>query len=151
MLHDYSLYTFLARFVKYLNDRAAIFLCGSCRNTNNTGNLYQDNLKKSGRLSAPVILLLIFCFRLVRFLGVDFLLQLFPADGKHQLDAVLLVDLRRAGVIVDRDDVGVGLDLLDAADSALAVDVVGQAAERLRADDVLVARLGKLEHLRCQR
>ena len=58
------------------------------------------------------------------------------AVGQHQLDAVLLVDLGGAGVIVDGYDVGVGVVVLQAAHHALAHDVVGQAAEGLGADDV---------------
>ena len=37
--------------------------------------------------------------------------------------------------------------VLEGADHALADDVVGQAAEGLRADDVFRARMDKLEHL----
>ena len=57
---------------------------------------------------------------------------MFPRDGKHELDAVLLVDARGAGVVVDGDDVGLGIHLADLADLALADDVVGQAAEGRR-------------------
>ena len=42
--------------------------------------------------------------------------------GQHQLDAVLLIDLGRAGVVIDRDDVRLRIDLADLADHALARD-----------------------------
>ena len=58
---------------------------------------------------------------------------------QHQLDAVLLIDSGCAGVIVDRHNVGVGVGVLDGACHALCHDVIRQAAERLRADDVLCA------------
>ena len=45
--------------------------------------------------------------------------------GQHQLDAVFLIDLGRAGVVVDGHDVGLGVHLGDLADLALAHDVVG--------------------------
>ena len=38
------------------------------------------------------------------------------AVGQHQLDAVLLVDLGGAGVVVDSDNIGVGVVVLQAAE-----------------------------------
>jgi len=67
--------------------------------------------------------------------------------GQHELDAVFLVDLCRAGVVVHGDDVGVGVIVLQGADHALADDVVGQAAEGLGADDVGRAGVDQLQHL----
>ncbi len=67
--------------------------------------------------------------------------------GQHQLDAVLLVDLGGAGVVVDGHDIAPGVVVLELADHALAHDVVGQAAEGLGADDVGHAGVDELQHL----
>ena len=58
---------------------------------------------------------------------------------KHQLQAVFLVDLRRACVIVDGDDVDVGIPFLDGTHHTFAADMIGQTSERLCADDVWCA------------
>ena len=73
-------------------------------------------------------------------------MKLLSCDREHELYAVFLINLRRAGVIVDCNYVGVRLNLFDFSDCALAVDVVWQTAERLSADNILIARFGKLEH-----
>ena len=72
---------------------------------------------------------------------------IFPRGGEHEFDAVFLVDFGRGRVVVDRDDVGVLVHLFEGADGALARDVVGQAAERLGADDVFGARFRERRHL----
>ena len=67
-------------------------------------------------------------------------------DGEHQADAVFLIDLRGGKIVVDRHDVDARMHLRQAADHALAANVVGQAAERLGADDVFIAVFGQLQH-----
>ena len=57
---------------------------------------------------------------------------------QHQLNTVILIDLGCAGVVIDRDDVGVRIVLPDFTHHAFARDMVGQAAERLGAHNVLV-------------
>jgi len=71
-------------------------------------------------------------------------------NRKHQADTVFLIDLRRRKIVVNRNDVDARMHLRQLADHALAADVVRQAAKRLCADDVLIAVLGKLQHLRRQ-
>ena len=65
---------------------------------------------------------------------------------EHELDAVLLVDLAGAGVVVDRHDVGLRIEFLDLAQHAAADDVVWQTAKRLGADDVFAAGFDELDH-----
>ena len=69
---------------------------------------------------------------------------------KHELDAVLLVDLGCTGIVVYRDNVRLRVDLADFADHALAGNVIGQTAERLGADDIGNAFADKLDHFRRQ-
>ena len=65
---------------------------------------------------------------------------------EHELDAVLLVDLAGAGVVVDRHDVGLRIKLLDLAQHTAADDVVWQTAKGLGADDVFAAGFDELDH-----
>ena len=67
---------------------------------------------------------------------------------QHQLQAVFLVDAGGARIVVDGDDIGLGILLPQGADGALAGDVVGQAAEGLHAHDVGHAGIDQLAHLR---
>ena len=67
--------------------------------------------------------------------------------GDHQFDAIELVRLTRAGVVVDRDDVRLRVEPADLAEHATARDMVRQARERLRADDVGAARFDELHDL----
>ena len=76
-------------------------------------------------------------FLLRRRSGFPFLLsELLPGVGQHQLDAVLLIDRRSRGVIINGHDVGIGIIVLQRTDHTFAHDVVGQASEGLRAHDV---------------
>lgn len=75
-----------------------------------------------------------------------FFLQILLCGREHQLDAVQLVDLRGAGIVVDRDDVRERVLVPELLDDALSDNVVRQAGERLRADDVVDARVQELEH-----
>ena len=61
------------------------------------------------------------------------LLQVLHRGGEHQLDAVELIDLAGAGVIVHGGDIGVGIGLAQGLDDAFAHNVVGQAGEGLDA------------------
>ena len=72
---------------------------------------------------------------------------IFPCGGEHEFYSVLLIDARCRRVVVDGHDVLVFKQLLQGTHRALARDVVGQAAEGLRADDVLRSRLGERRHL----
>ena len=67
--------------------------------------------------------------------------------GQHQLDAVLLVDLGGARVIVNGYDVAPGVVVLQLSDHTLSYDVVGQAAKGLGADDVGHPGVDELQHL----
>ena len=58
--------------------------------------------------------------------------------GQHELDPVLLVDLGGAGVVVDGNNIGVGVVLLQLADHTLAHDMVGQKCWRKYRDEILV-------------
>lgn len=69
-------------------------------------------------------------------LGVRFF-QVLLGGGEHQLDAVQLIDLAGAGIVVDGYDVGAGESLAQLFDHALAHHMVRQAAEGLGADDIV--------------
>ena len=78
----------------------------------------------------------------------ELLLKALFRDGKHQLDAVFLIDTGSGGIVVDRDNIrDIAVQFAQAVDHTLAADVVGQAAKRLRADDVAVAAFDQLDHL----
>ena len=91
--------------------------------------------------------MLFFRFRSVLFFG---LLHVFLCNRQHQLDTVLLVDLRRARIVINRHNIRLRVQVFQAADHALADDVVRQAAERLCTDDIRVAAFNKLHHFRGQ-
>ena len=57
--------------------------------------------------------------------------RVFAGCGQHELDAVELVDFTGAGIVIDRSDVGHGVEASDVFDDTLAYDMVGKAAERL--------------------
>ena len=65
----------------------------------------------------------------------------------HELNAVELVDLGRAGVVVHRNDVALGMLAAQLLDHGLAHHVIGQAREGLRADDVGRTVVNQIEHL----
>ena len=66
--------------------------------------------------------------------------------GKHQLDAVFLIDLRGAGIVVDGNDIDCGDLFFNGLHHALAANVVGQASKGLGANNVVHAVVGKLQH-----
>ena len=68
--------------------------------------------------------------------------------GHEQLDPVELVRLAAAGIVVHRHEVGVGPDALQFFEYALARNVVGQAAERLEAQDVAHPVVDEFQHFR---
>ena len=72
---------------------------------------------------------------------------IFSRGREHELDSVLLIDARCRRVVVDGHDILVFKQLLQSTHRALARDMVGQAPEGLRADDVLRSRLGERRHL----
>ena len=81
-------------------------------------------------------------------MGRLFLLRRLPLGvGQHELDAVFLVDLGGAGVVIHGDNVGVRVVVFQDPDHALAHNVVGQAAEGLGTDDVGGAGVDELQHL----
>ena len=71
---------------------------------------------------------------------------LFQAVGEEQ-QAIQHVDVAHAAVEVERKEVDVGVQLLDAFFNALGHDVVGNAAEGLQAHDVVDALARQREHL----
>ena len=75
------------------------------------------------------------------------LLEVLLRHADHQLDAVQLVDLGRAGVVVDRHDVALVVHLAQALDDGLAHHVVRQARKRRAHDDVRRAVLDEVAHL----
>ena len=60
-----------------------------------------------------------------------------PCIGEHEFYAVFLIYTGSAGVIVDGNDVCVGVVLLDGTGHTLCDDMIRQASERLSADDIL--------------
>ena len=72
--------------------------------------------------------------------------RFFWRHGEHELDAVELVDLGGARVVVDGHDVGLGVSGAQRPEHALADDVVGQAREGLGADDVRAAVFDHVDH-----
>ena len=65
----------------------------------------------------------------------------------HQLDAIKLVDLRGARVVIHRHDVALGMLTAQLLDHRLAHHMVGQARKRLRTDDIGRTVVNKVEHL----
>ena len=70
----------------------------------------------------------------------------FGGYGQHQLDSVQLIDFAGAWIKVDRHDIGRGVDPPQFTEHALAGDMVGQAGERLHADDVGDTGFYQLDH-----
>ena len=68
--------------------------------------------------------------------------------GKHEFEPVFLIDFRRAGVVVDGDDICPGIFLLHRLHHALADDMIRQAAERLHDDDVRDTAVDQFRHFR---
>lgn len=64
------------------------------------------------------------------------LLQIFKCRGKHQLDPVQLVDFAGARVIIDGDDVAVGILTAQLFDHAFSYYMVGQTAKGLGTYDI---------------
>ena len=56
--------------------------------------------------------------------GLFFPGKTLPGNRKHQLNAVFLVDAGGAGVVVDRRDIGLGIEFPNPIDHALAADMV---------------------------
>ena len=73
--------------------------------------------------------------------------HVFLSHADHELNTVELVDLGRAGVVVHRDDIALGMLAAQLLDHGLAHHVVGQAREGLRADDVGRTVIDQVEHL----
>ena len=73
--------------------------------------------------------------------------HVFLGHADHELNAVELVDLGRAGVVVHRDDVALGMLTAQLLDHGLAHHVIGQARKGLRADDVGRTVINQVEHL----
>ena len=66
--------------------------------------------------------------------------------GQHQANPVLLIDLCGGEIIVNGHNVDSGMNLGQAPDHALAVDVIGETAKRLGTDDVLIAVFRQFQH-----
>ena len=74
--------------------------------------------------------------------------QTFPPNRQHEFDPVLLIYPRRAWIIVNGRNIRLRVLFPDFVDHALAADVIGQTAERLRADNISIARSDQFHHLR---
>ena len=72
--------------------------------------------------------------------------DVFESHGEHEFDAVELVDLAGAWVVVDGCDVGVGVEFAEAFDHALACDVVGEARKWLNTEDIFDAVVDEFDH-----
>ena len=83
------------------------------------------------------------CLLICRF----FLVHLLSCGGKHELDAVFLIYSCSARVIVNGNDIGLGIGLSQLSYHALAYDVVWKAAERLGTDDVVYSHVYHVYHL----
>ena len=68
--------------------------------------------------------------------------------GEHQLNAVLLIDLGGTGVVIKWQNIRLLGNLLNLVNHAAACDMVGQAAKGLRTNDIGVAAVHQLQHLR---
>ena len=73
--------------------------------------------------------------------------MLLNSGCQHQLDSVELIDFRGARVVVDRDNVCLRVTVAQRAEHALSNDVVRQACEWLRADDVRASVFDHVDHL----
>ena len=73
-----------------------------------------------------------------------FLIQIFYGGGKHQFDSVQLVDLAGTRIVIDGHDIGTRIAVTQFLDDTLAVHMVRQAGERLRADDVRCSGVDQL-------
>ena len=73
--------------------------------------------------------------------------MLLNSGCQHQLDSVELIDFRGARIIVDRDNVCLRVAVTQSAEHALSNDVVRQACEWLRADDVRASVFDHVDHL----
>ena len=62
--------------------------------------------------------------------------QILLGRGKHQLNAVELIDLAGAGIVVDGYDVGKGVAVPQLLDDAFSDHMVGQAGKGLGTYDV---------------
>lgn len=65
--------------------------------------------------------------------------KIFLGSGKHQFNAVELIDFAGAGIVVDCHDVGAGKMPAQLFDDTLPDDMVWQAAEGLGADNIVYA------------
>lgn len=87
-----------------------------------------------------------------RFTGIksqafkSILLQLLYCRSKHELDAVELVYLGCARVVVYGYDVAFRMATAQLLDYALAYDVVWQTGKRLGADNIRHAAMNQLNH-----
>ena len=86
----------------------------------------------------------LFCFLFLIFL---FFIEVFNSRRKHQLDPVQLIDFAGTGIVIHRDNVGFGEAVAQFLDDTLADNMVRQAGERLRADNVVRAAVDQLDHL----
>ena len=73
--------------------------------------------------------------------------MLLNSGCQHQLDSVELIDFRGARVVVDRDNVCLRVAVAQRAEHTLSNDVVRQACEWLRADDVRTSVFDHVDHL----
>ena len=87
---------------------------------------------------SPVFLYVYFFFFL--------LLECLVSRCEHQLDAVELVDLAGSRIVIDRNDIRLGVYLFDRLYDALADDVIRQASEGLYTYDVRRSALDKMYH-----
>ena len=77
--------------------------------------------------------------------------KIFVGGGQHQLDAVQLVDLAGARIVIHGHDIGLREGLAELLDHAFSHHMVGEAAEGLRADNVGDIAMDQLNHLAGQK
>ena len=66
--------------------------------------------------------------------------------GKHQLDAVFLIDLGRTGVVIHGNKVDIGILFFERFHHTLAADVIGKTAKRLCNNNVFDAVVNERQH-----
>lgn len=85
--------------------------------------------------------------RLVNALSFSSGGQKFFRDSQHQFYSVQLIDFGAARIAVNRNDIRPLVGLSQVVHNALARDVIRQARERLKTDDIFDALFNQFDHL----
>lgn len=70
-----------------------------------------------------------------------------PGGCEHEFETVLLINAGGAGVVINSDDIDVGIVLFDRAHHTFADYMIGQTAERLDTNDIVDTAVGKFKNL----